>query len=234
MTGRSSSHRAASHRSGSVGGERAGRGAGISAGSPRCRSIRSITAACSMRAINRKRPPHRGLPEPQPHLPVGRHAEPLLRHGRAQRVAAHLLEPIALPRRHDTPRMQVEPVGPRVTPARRGRRVLLGRIPETTDTHAPRPPSATRPCTDAAAMPASTGTSSANRSAAASPSPRPRRSSRRAIRGSSVASTSATSRSEGRRGMKHHPTRLRLREHTVQHEGMKMRIEIEAPRISGS
>jgi len=42
------------------GGARAGRGAGISVGTPRCRRIRPITAASSMSAIKRRRPPQRG------------------------------------------------------------------------------------------------------------------------------------------------------------------------------
>ena len=42
------------------GGARAGRGEGISVGTPRCRRIRPITAASSMSAIKRRRPPHPG------------------------------------------------------------------------------------------------------------------------------------------------------------------------------
>jgi len=42
------------------GGARTGRGSGISVGRPRCRSIRWITAARSMSAISRNRPPQRG------------------------------------------------------------------------------------------------------------------------------------------------------------------------------
>jgi hypothetical protein len=44
------------------GGARAGRGEGTSVGRPRCRRIRPMTAASSMSATRRTRPPHRGHP----------------------------------------------------------------------------------------------------------------------------------------------------------------------------
>lgn len=48
------------HPNESGGGARAGRGTGTSAGTPRCRRIRSITVTWSMSAMRRNRPPHRG------------------------------------------------------------------------------------------------------------------------------------------------------------------------------
>src|SRR5438093_12771164 len=50
------------------GGARAGRGEGISVGTPRCRRIRPITAASSMSAIKRRRPPDPAV--------TGQHAKP--------------------------------------------------------------------------------------------------------------------------------------------------------------
>ena len=41
------------------GGARGGRAAGTSSGRPRCRRMRWITGACSIRAMRRSRPPHR-------------------------------------------------------------------------------------------------------------------------------------------------------------------------------
>jgi hypothetical protein len=72
------------------------------------------------------------LPPRDAHLTVGRHGEPLGRDGRPEHVAADPLEPIALPRRDDEPRMQVHPVPPRMARAQWAidRRT---RVPETTD-----------------------------------------------------------------------------------------------------
>lgn len=56
----SSSHSARYGTPRGRGGARAGRGAGISVGTPRCRTIRSITVVSSMSTVKRRRPPHRG------------------------------------------------------------------------------------------------------------------------------------------------------------------------------
>ena len=56
----------------------------------------------------------------EPHLSPVREADPILRHGRAQRVAAHALQPRAIAPRHDHAGMQIEPVLARVTRTKGG------------------------------------------------------------------------------------------------------------------
>jgi hypothetical protein len=75
-----------------------------------------------------RRPIDPPMPEPQHHLPVAGHANAVSRHRRPQGVAAHALKLLAVPRRHDEARMQIEAVRPRVTASRRGRLDRLGRI----------------------------------------------------------------------------------------------------------
>jgi hypothetical protein len=74
-----------------------------------------------------RRPIGPRLPQRDAHLAVVGQGEPLGRDGRSQDIAADPLEPIALPRRNDEPRMQVQPVPARMTRARwaldRGARV---------------------------------------------------------------------------------------------------------------
>jgi hypothetical protein len=79
-----------------------------------------------------RRPIAPRLPEFYPHLTLAGHVEPLLRHGRTQRIAAHALEPLPLPGRHDEARVQIEAVRPRVTPSVLGRLALLGRVAQAT------------------------------------------------------------------------------------------------------
>jgi hypothetical protein len=55
------------------------------------------------------------LPQREAHLAVGRQGEPLGRDGRPERVPADPFEPIALSRRNDERRMQVQSLPPRMT-----------------------------------------------------------------------------------------------------------------------
>jgi hypothetical protein len=64
-----------------------------------------------------RRPVGPRVPEREAHLAVGRQGEPLGRDRRPEHVAADPLEPIALPRRDDEPRMQVQPMPVRMTRA---------------------------------------------------------------------------------------------------------------------
>jgi hypothetical protein len=85
-----------------------------------------------------RRPIAPRLPELQPHLSLVGQVEPLLGHGRTQRIAARALEPLPLPGRDDEARMQIEPVRPRVTASVLGRlALLLGRLAQTTKASAP-------------------------------------------------------------------------------------------------
>jgi hypothetical protein len=47
------------------------------------------------------------MAEVQDHLALGRQVNPLVRHGRAQRVPAEAFEPGAIPRRHHHARVEV-------------------------------------------------------------------------------------------------------------------------------
>ena len=62
-----------------------------------------------------RRPITPRLSELQPHLTLVGQVEPILHHGRTQRISTHALEPIPLPGRYDEARMQIEAVRPRVT-----------------------------------------------------------------------------------------------------------------------
>lgn len=70
------------------------------------------------------------LSERQAHLTLGGQGEPLGHHGRPQRVTADPLEPLALPRRDDEPRMQVEAIPPGMTKAQWRRLTRLTRAPK--------------------------------------------------------------------------------------------------------
>jgi hypothetical protein len=136
------------------------------------------------------------MPQRDPDLPLRVDAQPRLRDRWPQRVAAHPLEPLALACRHDQPGVQIEALHIRVTRAERDRGRLLGRAAGPATRAPARSPSATSPCTDAAARPASTGGSSAHVSAvplSSDVAATSRRCRSRSIRCATTATTSATS-----------------------------------------
>jgi hypothetical protein len=84
------------------------------------------------------------VPQRQPDLTVTGPVQPLLGQGRAQRVAAHALQPIAVAGSNHESGVQIEPVGARVTGPQRGRRDVFRWVAAPAGTPWTRRPSTAR------------------------------------------------------------------------------------------